>query len=162
MKTAFLSIIFSFLLISQSNAQALKIVDLEKMFKQSNENMDTFLAGKGFEFDETERKDDCEDLNYLLNISESEVEYLSKYSCTDGSILLSYNIFNTKAYSAIKQSLSANGFVFLEQETSDGRLIFHYKKAKLYLSLWSINVQRENGDSYIAYEINLKNEEFVN
>jgi hypothetical protein len=161
MKTAVLSLIFSFLIISQSNAQALKIVDLEKMFKQSNENMDTFLAGKGFEFDETRSRGgdwgECEELTYMLHRSEGDGEILSKESCSDGSMILDYTIFDTKAYSALKQSLGANGFVFLKQELLKDLLIFNYKKGNLYLSISS-----RKGETYIAYEISFQNEEFWN
>jgi hypothetical protein len=161
MKTAVLSFIFSFLLISQSNAQALKIVDLEKLFKQSNESIDTFLAGKGFEFHETNTRGgdwgDCEEITYMLHRSEGDGEIFERESCSDGSMILEYTIFDTKAYSAIKQSLSANGFAFVKQETVTDQLIFHYKKGKLYLSLSSIK-----GKSYMAYEISFQNEEFWN
>ena len=161
MKTAFLSLILGFLLISHSNGQALKIVDLEKIFKQSNDNMDTFLAAKGFEFEETRSRGgdwgDCEELTYMLHRSEGDGEILSREICSDGSMLLDYTIFDTKAYSTIKQSLGANGFVFVKQESLEDLLIFNYKKGKLYLSLSS-----RKGETYIAYEISFQNEEFWN
>ncbi len=158
MRTITLSIIFSFLLISQSNAQALKIVDLEKIFMQSYDKVDTQLSLKGFQFEGLEDKDDCEILKYVLNKNGQQPEYLYKYKYDNGGVLLTYSIFDAKAYSVIKQSLTANGFTYVDQDSYNGTFILKYKKGKVYLSLYSGVVEPENGVPYNAYEINFMNE----
>ena len=150
------------MLINQSNAQALKLTDLEKLFSYSYDKIDTHLTLKGFEFDGVDNRENCEVIQYTLKIDDFHREYFFKYKYEDGGVMLSYNIFDAKAYSIIKQSLTSNGFVFEDQETYKGNLILNYKKSKVYLSLLSGVVEPDQGESYTSYEISLANEIFAN
>jgi hypothetical protein len=148
---------FFILLVSfLANAQVLSISDITPMLFYNNDQIDTYLSNKGFEFEGLNNLDDCDKLNYYFKLSEWQREFITKYNYKNGRLMLTYSIFDVKAYSKLKQEIKLNGFEFISQESYEGKLILHYKKGKIYLSIWS---GKAEGESYTAYEFNLSNQE---
>ncbi|MEI6265914.1 MAG: hypothetical protein WCP74_12510 [Sphingobacteriia bacterium] len=137
-------------------AQILNVKDLELLLIFNNEKIDTYLSNKGFLFESIKELDDCGQIEYKYNIPMLQREYFSKFNYFNGKKLITYCIFDVKAYSSIKQQITNSGFVFIEQYNYQGKLVLKYKKGDIYLSIWS---GKDEADIYNIYEINLSNKE---
>jgi hypothetical protein len=140
------------MLISQSNAQALKLVDMEKLFKQTIDNMDTYLSAKGFEYQGLEDQGDYDAYKYKRG-ELVKSEYIIKYQYDNGTVIFSYSFFNTKTYTAIKKSIASSGFKYVKQETFDDALVLKYKKGKSDLTIFSGTNTTSSGEVYKNYEV---------
>jgi len=135
-----------------ANAQKLLINDLVKIYYLNDDELDTYLSLKGFEFSKREQKEDANVDHYVCRLSTYEREYLIRRVRLDSEQLLTYNVFDQKSYIAFKQSALKFGFVYLSSENYKGKLLLKYKKGKLFLFIFS---GVEDGQTYTTHEFSI-------
>jgi hypothetical protein len=161
MKRQIFLIIFASFLCFDALAQKLTLSDLEKIYQLSDDEIDTYLSLKGFEFNKVAQKDNSNSVGYVYKSTiDSGWQYITKHTWTDGETLLTYTIFDLQSYTSIKQTLSKIGYVYSGKEINDGKLILKYKKGNLFLRCWLGNAKKSTGESYNLYELNISTQDY--
>lgn len=104
MRKFFVVLLCSLFLLFQSSGQALKLSEVERFLKFSVDEMDTYVATKGFTYVSIEEIGDYSVCKYQKGTRESK-EYIIKYVYKSGGVICSYSFFDVVKYSEIKKQL---------------------------------------------------------
>ena len=132
MKRNFLLSFFLFLIVLFTKAQTISVIELLQLSNKPNwEAVNTYLVGKGWEYYNSKAGDD-ENYNTVTwayeknNYNEKAQGWFYLYTFTGFPNKVAYSFRSKQTYNTIKNTLSTNGFKYIDTDIKDERVISKY------------------------------------
>ncbi len=144
-----------------SFSQSFTLNELLSLSKLSEDDFDTKVNLKGYEYYTYINDDYCKSKSYSYAKSinaETASYYITYRKCVNFIYKygVSWQTLNQKDYLNIKVVLKAHGFNYINTEENNGNIKLNYSKGNIEVSLWSSQAKATGGKIINFYEINVK------
>jgi hypothetical protein len=156
MKKVFLFILLFYSL--NGFSQSFTLNELIKLTKSNDNNFDTYVLQRGFQFEDVENHDGFISKSYSLSINGAKRYYITKHIPKDNSFKwVSYQTPNSRDYLKMKEDLKRNGFLNTKSDTYNSSNLFEFVKDNCKITIMSGKEDSKEGyESRSIYGYNIK------